>query len=90
MTQLNSSGAATQPCLTPLLMGNHLESLQLTHTAFCTLIQLLKECDDFSWDSEGLQDVPEGPVVHSVEGSLKVNEGNVEVPVFSELPGLFY
>lgn len=61
-----------------------------THTALGTLVQLPKECGDFGRDSERLQDVPEGPMVHSVKGRFKVNEGNVKVPVLPELPGLFY
>ena len=32
MMQLKSSGAATQPCLTPLCMGNHSESRPFTRT----------------------------------------------------------
>lgn len=70
MMQLKSSGPVRQHCLNPLFMGNHSSHLDHTHSLPHPAKAHLKECSDIGLGFKGLQDVPEGPIFHSVEGSL--------------------
>ena len=83
--QLNRSGAATHPCLTPLLIENQVVLAVDSHTTFCIAVELLKERDDLSRGSKDGKDLPERCVVNGVERRLEIEEGDVEVSISAEL-----
>ena len=58
MMQLNRSGAATQPCLTPLEMVNQSESVVDADTAGCVCVQSFSYSHNLGWDADGVENVP--------------------------------